>query len=91
MDYSADTAYVGTDNGLLYKITPVFGGGQPALVDDPTNWPVTTSTNKYNTVLTALVVDDIAGVIFLGDGEGYLYSVKMTCPGKTYAAQQTVG
>jgi hypothetical protein len=37
VDYSADTAYVGTDNGLLYKITPVFGGGHPALVNDPTN------------------------------------------------------
>jgi hypothetical protein len=56
VDYSADTAYVGTDNGLLYKVTPVFGGGQPALVNDPTNWPVTVSTNKYNTVLTAPVV-----------------------------------
>ena len=27
VDYNTDTAYVGADNGLLYKITPVFGGG----------------------------------------------------------------
>jgi hypothetical protein len=91
IDYNTDTAYVGADNGLLYKITPVFGGGQPALVNDPTNWPVTVSTNKYNTVLTAPVVDDPAGLIFVGDGEGYLYSVKLATPAKTYSAVQTIG
>jgi hypothetical protein len=91
VDYSSDTAYVGADNGSLYKITPVFGGGAPALVNDPSNWPVAVSTNAYNTVLTAPVVDDISGMIFLGDGEGYLYSVKVASPGKTYAAQQTIG
>src|ERR1700733_3605367 len=91
VDYGTDTAYVGADNGLLYKITPVFGGGAPALVSDASNWPVTVSTNKYNTVLTAPVVDDTAGMIFIGDGEGYLYAVNMTSPGKIYAAQQTIG
>jgi hypothetical protein len=91
VDYGTDTAYVGADNGLLYKIAPVFGGGAPALVSDASNWPVTVSTNKYNTVLTAPVVDDAAGVIFIGDGEGYLYSVKMASPAKTYVARQTVG
>jgi hypothetical protein len=91
VDYGTDTAYVGADNGVLYKITPVFGGGAPALVNDASNWPVAVSTNKYNTILTAPVVDDTAGLIFLGDGEGYLYSVKLASPAKTYAAQQTIG
>ena len=91
VDYNTDTGYVGADNGVLYKITPVFGGGAPALVNDPTNWPVTVSTNARNNVLTAPVVDDPSGLIFLGDGEGYVYSVKLTNPGKTYAAQQTIG
>ena len=91
VDYNTDTAYVGSDNGLLYKITPVFGGGAPALVSDPSNWPVTVSNNKFNNVLTAPVVDDNAGRIFLGDGEGYLYAVNMTNPGKIFAAQQTIG
>ena len=90
VDYNTDTAYVGADNGLLYKITPVFGGGQPALVNDPSNWPVTVSTQAIK-ILTAPVVDDTPGLIFLGDGEGYLYSVKLTSPGKTYAARQTIG
>ena len=35
VDYNTDTAYVGADNGLLYKIAPVFGGGAPALVSNP--------------------------------------------------------
>jgi hypothetical protein len=91
VDYSSDTAYVGANNGVLYKITPVFGGGTPALVSDPSNWPVAVSTNKYNTTLTSPIVDDTAGLIFLGDGEGYLYSVKLTTPGKTFSAQQTIG
>ncbi|MBV8052179.1 MAG: hypothetical protein JOZ80_13365 [Acidobacteriaceae bacterium] len=91
VDYNNDTVYVGADNGTLYKITPVFGGGAPALVSDPGNWPVVVSTNKYNNILTAPVVDDTAGLIFIGDGEGYLYSVDLANPATTIAAQQTIG
>ncbi|MGB7130068.1 MAG: hypothetical protein WBD59_04625 [Candidatus Sulfotelmatobacter sp.] len=91
IDYKSDTAYVGADNGVLYKITPVFGGGgAPALVSTG-GWPVTVSTNKYNTVLTAPVIDDNAGMIFIGDGEGYLYSVSLTGTTGEPTAQQTVG
>jgi len=89
VDYSSDTAYVGADNGLLYKITPVFGGGAPALVAN-TDWPVTVSTAATK-VLTDPVVDTTSGRIFLGDGYGYLYAVKLTSPAKTYTAQQTIG
>ena len=91
IDYGVDTAYVGADNGVLYKITPVFGGGAPALVNDPSNWPVAVSTNAYNTILTDPIVDDGSGHIFTGDGEGYLYSIALSSPGKTYSAVQTVG
>ena len=89
IDYNTDTAYVGADNGLLYKITPVFGGGAPALVTTG-GWPVTVST-QATPVLTAPVVDDRAGLIFIGDGEGYLYSISLSSPGGTYAAQVEVG
>jgi len=89
VDYNNDTAYVGADNGLLYKITPVFGGGAPALVSTG-GWPVTVSTQTTK-VLTAPVVDDTAGRIFIGDGEGYLYAVSLTNPANTYAAQVEVG
>jgi hypothetical protein len=88
IDYDADTAYVGADNGLLYKVTPVFGGGAPALVSTG-GWPVTVSTQTTK-VLTAPVVDDTSGRIFLGDGYGYLYAVNLTNPG-TSMAQVTVG
>jgi len=92
VDYGTDTAYVGADNGYLYKITPVFGGGAPALVKDPDNWPVLVSNlTDSNTVLTAPVVDDHSGLIFLGDGSGFLYSVSLTNPGNSFAARQTVG
>ena len=88
VDYNTDTAYIGADNGLLYKVTPVFGGGAPALVSTG-GWPVTVSTQTTK-VLTAPVVDDTSGRIFLGDGYGYLYAVNLTNPG-TSMAQVTVG
>ncbi|HWY58744.1 MAG TPA: hypothetical protein VNZ03_30045 [Terriglobales bacterium] len=88
VDYHTDTAYVGADNGVVYKITPVFGGGAPALVSTG-GWPVTVST-QTNKVLTAPVVDDTAARIFIGDGYGYLYGVNLTNPG-TSMAQVTVG
>ena len=89
VDYGTDTAYVGADNGVLYKITPVFGGGAPVLVSNA-DWPVTVSTQP-NSVLTDPVVDTNSGRIFLGDGEGYLYAVSLNSPGGTYAARQTIG
>jgi hypothetical protein len=88
VDYNTDSAYVGADNGVLYKISPVFGGGAPALVSTG-GWPVTVSTQP-NKVLTAPVVDHVAGRIFIGDGYGYLYGVNLINPG-TSMAQVTVG
>ena len=32
MEYGTDTAFVGTDNGRVFKISPVFGGTPPASV-----------------------------------------------------------
>ena len=91
VDYQSDTAYVGTDNGTLWKIFPVFThNSAPALVSDPTNWPVTVSTQTIS-VLTDPIVDTNSGKIFLGDGEGYLYSVNLSNPAKTTAAAQTIG
>ena len=90
VDYDSDTAYVGTDDGLLHKVTAVFGGGNPASDADTTNWPVTVST-QTNKVLTSAVVDNNAGLIFLGDGFGYLYSVKIASPAKKTSAQIAIG
>jgi hypothetical protein len=90
VDYNTDSAYVGADNGVLYKISPVFGGGAPALIATG-GWPVTlAASGQANKVLTAPVVDHVASRIFIGDGYGYLYGVNLTNPG-TSLAQVTVG
>ena len=92
VDYVSDTAYVGADNGVLYKILHVFGGAAPVLVNDPLNWPVTVSNPlQSNTVLTAPIEDTDAGRIFVGDGYGFLYAVSLTNPLKSFSAQLTVG
>jgi len=91
VDYNSDTAYVGLDNGILYKISPVFGGGAPALSTDATNWPVTVVTSGSSKVLTDPIVDVFSGRIFLGDGNGYLYAVNLAAPGKATAARLPIG
>lgn len=90
IDYNTDAAYVGTDNGLLYKISPVFGGGAPVVVAD-TNWPVTVVTTGASKVLTDAIVDDNAGRIFMGDANGYLYAINLNTPAKATAARVTIG
>jgi len=91
IDYNTDIAYVGTDDGKLYKISPVFGGGAPVVAND-TNWPVTVvATGLTSNVLTDAIVDDHASRIFMGDGNGYLYSISLTAPAKTTLARMAVG
>ena len=90
VDYTADVAYVGTDNGNLYKISPVFRGGAPAVANDA-NWPVDVVTTGASNVLTDPVVDSAAGRIFLGDGNGYLYAVSLTNPAHATAARVIIG
>jgi len=91
VDYNSDTAYVGLDNGILYKISPVFGGGAPALVND-TNWPVTVvGTGLTSKVMTDPIVDVFSGRIFIGDENGYLYAVNLAAPLKTTAARVAIG
>jgi hypothetical protein len=88
IDYGADTAYVGTDDGKLYKISPVFGGGNPTVVADA-NWPVTVAAS--GTLLTDPTVDDSAGRIFIGDGGGFLYAIALASPAHATAATLTIG
>ncbi len=90
IDYNTDTAYVGTADGKLYKITPVFRGGAPTVITDA-NWPVTVATLGKSKVLTAPTVDDNAGRLFIGDASGYLYAVNLANPAKTTAATVGIG
>jgi hypothetical protein len=90
IDYNTDIAYVGTDDGKLYKISPVFGGGTPIVAADA-NWPVTVVTSGKFKVVTDPIVDDSAGRIFMGDANGFLYAISLTAPAKTTAARTSVG
>ena len=74
-DYADDVAYVGDDNGILHKITPVFNG-VPAEVTTG-GWPVTVSTGASK-ILTGPVRNLATGLVYVGDSQGYLYSVSPT-------------
>jgi hypothetical protein len=66
MDYYNDIAYVGTNNGRVFKITGVFRG-TPTLAGAP--WPLTAGA----TTLTGPVIDFSTGNIFVGSANGDLY------------------
>jgi hypothetical protein len=91
VDYGTDTAYVATDDGKLYKIQPVFGGGAPALTADTANWPVTVVTTGASKVLTSPTLSTADSRIFIGDGNGYLYAVDTVAPAKATAARVSIG
>jgi hypothetical protein len=69
LDYNTDVAYLGADDGRVYKITGVFKG-TPALAGAP--WPVTVSTNIR---LTAPVLDKNLGLLLVGSRNGSLYQI----------------
>jgi hypothetical protein len=71
IDYQNDAAYVGADDGKIYKITPVFNG-TPALAGAP--WPVTIAAGRR---LTAPVLDPVTQDIFVGDGQGFLWQLSL--------------
>ena len=72
IDYTNDVAYIGADDGKLYKISPVFTG-TPALAGAP--WPLTIAAGRR---LTAPVLDPRTQNIFVGDGQGFLWQVSLT-------------
>jgi len=66
IDYANDVAYVGTNNGRIFKITGVFNG-VPTLAGAP--WPLRAGTGQ----LTEPVVDFGTGNLFIGSANGLLY------------------
>jgi hypothetical protein len=87
VDYNNDSAYIGTDDGNLLKIYPVFGGATPQLATD-TNWPFAVNPGK---VLSSPVADDVVGRIFLGDASGNFYAVDLNAPTAANLATETLG
>jgi len=82
VDYTSDTAYVGLDDGKLYKITGVFNGTPTVVMTAP--WPITINLGSF---LASPVLDSTTGNIFLGAGNGRLYTVNVNTPGPVTAIQ----
>ncbi len=65
-DYGSDTAYVGDDDGNLYKVTPVMGAGTPVVKK------ISVATG---TELTSPTYDGSSGYVFVGSTNGALYAI----------------
>jgi hypothetical protein len=72
IDYNSDIAYVGGDDGKIFKITGVFKG-TPTLAGAP--WPVNISPNK---MLSSPVLDNRLGLVMVGSQNGTFYSINAT-------------
>jgi hypothetical protein len=71
VDYSGDTAYVSDNAGNVYAISPVFGGGTPAV---KSGWPLNVGSGAP---LTAPVYDSVSQRVFVGGATtGTLYYIK---------------
>ncbi|HEX8815255.1 MAG TPA: hypothetical protein VF753_07130 [Terriglobales bacterium] len=68
IDYGSNTAYIGADNGILYRISNVFSG-TPAV-----EYCITV---KSGALLTSPVYDEVSNQVFVSDG----YSVYAYTPG----------
>ncbi len=74
VDYGPDIAYLGSDKGIVYKITGVFKG--PSILAGAP-WPVTVSNNLH---LTAPVLDSGRGMLMVGSANGSLYQININSP-----------
>ncbi len=71
VDYKNDTAYVSDNSGNFYAISPVFGGGTPAVKG---GWPV----NVGGAPVMAPVYDSVSKRVFATDTTGKLYYIATT-------------
>lgn len=72
IDYNSDVAYVGSDDGRIYKVTGVFKG-TPTLAGAP--WPVAISPG---TRASTPVLDKNLGLVMVGSQNGTFYSINAT-------------
>jgi len=72
-DYSNDVAWVGGALGWLHKITGVFNGTPTEVTS---GFPVQVSSTA--TWISSPVYDHVSNNVFVGDDQGFLYSVNAT-------------
>ena len=87
VDYTTDTAYVGADNGYIYRIHPVFGNnGTPAVT-------ACARPTTGNSMLTSPVYDPTAQRVFIADGAApsTLYALSTDLLTKTPTVGLAVG
>jgi hypothetical protein len=86
IDYGSDTAYVGNDIGVLYRIKNVFcpsfnhdagctAGSAPTL---DTTWGVGGAVTVCTGILTGAIKDFATGNVFVGCSDGKLYGLSST-------------
>jgi len=74
VDYATDTAYIGTDDGVLHEVTGVFKG-TPAADPVGSPFPIIVSANLH---LSPPVFDAVDGLVLIGSTNGNLYQVNPT-------------
>ena len=74
VDYASDTAYIGTDDGVLHEVTGVFKG-TPAVDPVGSHFPVTLSSPSN---LSPPTFDALDGLVLIGSANGNLYQVNAT-------------
>lgn len=72
IDYQNDIAYVGANDGRVYKITPVFKPGTPAVV---ARYSLSTAPAF---ILSPPVLDSRLNMLMVGSGNGRLYQVNIS-------------
>ena len=78
VDYRGDAAYISDDKGVMYKISPVFGG-TPALVTTAP-WPIQVAATR----LTPPVLDRQRSLLIAGGRNGNLYGIDFSRGGAVY-------
>jgi len=74
VDYGADTAYVGTDNGEIWQIVGVF---KSASTVSGAPWPITLHAGSR---VGSPVLDGRRGLLMIGNYAGTLYQININSP-----------
>lgn len=85
VDYAFDTAYIGNDNGTLFRVQDVFctvnpacAGGSPPVPSLDATWGTAGALSVCpGSKMSGPVEDSVTGHIFVGCADGFLYGYTM--------------